>query len=163
VQAVAQQKPKVDIRLIAPFMESVKTVFRTMANVETKLLTPHLKTGTREYNVFGIIGFSGELTGSVTLSFTRDSAENIVESFTGGRLDSTTSHFADAIGELANMVAGSAKSAMGFVASITVPSVVIGEHCQIATPSDIPCVVIPCETAMGKFAVEVCIKQKKIV
>jgi chemotaxis protein CheX len=142
-------------------MESVRTVFRTMVNVETVLSTPFVKTERTECNVFGIIGFSGELTGAVTLSFQLPAAEKLVEAFTGGAIPPDSPHFADAIGELANMVAGSAKSAMGFTASITVPSVVIGDHCQVATPSGMPCVVIPCTTPLGSFAVEVCIKQKQ--
>ena len=158
---LTEPRPKVDVKLIAPFMESVRTVFRTMVNVETTLLTPFIKTTRTDCNVFGIIGFSGELTGAVTLGFKLPAAEKLVESFTGGRIEPDSPHFADAIGELANMVAGSAKSALGFTASITVPSVVIGDHCQVATPSGMPCVVIPCSTPLGDFAVEVCIKQKQ--
>jgi chemotaxis protein CheX len=71
-----------------------------------------------------------------------------------------TSDFADAIGEIANMVAGSAKKDLGVLANITVPSVVIGPSHTLAGLSGIPCVVIPVTTPVGKFAVEVSIKQQ---
>ena len=76
-------------------------------------------------------------------------------------MEQESPQFADAVGELANMIAGSAKSKLGFNANISVPSVVMGDHCHIATLSDMPCIVIPCTSALGDFAVEVCIKPKK--
>jgi CheY-specific phosphatase CheX len=53
------------------------------------------------------------------------------------------------------MIAGSAKKDLGAVASITVPSVIIGAGHVIARLSDVPCIVIPCGTPVGEFAVEV--------
>jgi CheY-specific phosphatase CheX len=57
------------------------------------------------------------------------------------------------------MIAGGAKKHLGNAASITVPSVIIGSGHQIARLSDVPCVVIPCTSPVGDFAVEVNIKQ----
>jgi len=114
----------------------------------------------RQYNVFGIIGFSGALTGNVTVSFTHAAARKLVEAFTGSAIEEESPHFADAIGELANMIAGSAKSKLDLDAKISIPSVVIGDHCHVAAMSGIRCLVIPCTSALGEFAVEVCIKQK---
>jgi CheY-specific phosphatase CheX len=57
------------------------------------------------------------------------------------------------------MIAGGAKKAFGVMANITVPNVIIGAGHMIARLSDVPCVVIPCTTAVGNFAVEVNIKQ----
>ncbi len=76
-------------------------------------------------------------------------------------LEFGTPDFADAVGELANMIAGGAKRHLGNLASITVPSVVIGSGHVIARLTDVPCIVIPCQTDAGSFAVEVSIKQIK--
>jgi chemotaxis protein CheX len=62
------------------------------------------------------------------------------------------------VGELANMIAGGAKKDLGCVASISCPSVVIGPGHTIARLSDVPCIVIPCKTPVGDFAVEINIK-----
>jgi chemotaxis protein CheX len=156
-------RPTLDVKLIAPFVESVRTVLRTMVNVETTVQKPYLKTSAGQYNVFGIIGFSGDLTGNVTVSFTRSSAAKLVEAFTGSSIEPDSPHFADAIGELANMIAGSAKSKLGLDARITVPSVVMGDSCHMATLTGMPCVVIPCTSALGDFAIEVAIKQNKSI
>jgi chemotaxis protein CheX len=74
-------------------------------------------------------------------------------------LEPGTADFTDAVGELANMIAGGAKKHLGNAASITVPSVIIGKGHQIARLSDVPCLVIPCTTAAGDFAVEINIKK----
>ena len=161
MSTVATPPNRIDVKLVAPFVESVRSVFKTMAQVETQILKPYLKTTNNKYNVFGIIGFSGDLTGAVTVSFTRTAGEKLVEAFTGCKIEIESPQFADAIGELANMIAGSAKSKLGLNANITVPSVIIGDHCHTATLSDVPCIVIPCTSALGEFAVEVCIKQNK--
>ena len=58
------------------------------------------------------------------------------------------------------MIAGCAKSKLNVEAKIGMPSIVIGENCHVAAMSDMPCLVIPCTSAAGEFAVEVCIKQK---
>lgn len=146
-------------KLIVPFVNSVRNVFATMVKVETVVERPMLKQHPAiSYDISGIIGFSGEIVGSVVVSFTRQAGEALVEAFAGVRLEMGTPDFADAIGELANMIAGSAKKDLGAAASITVPNVVIGTGHQIARLSDVPCLVIPCRTSAGNFAVEVNIK-----
>lgn len=151
--------PVINPKLIVPFVNSVRNVFSTMVKVETVIERPQFKEnpGT-SYDISGIIGFSGEIVGSVVVSFTRRAGEALVEAFAGAKLEMGTPDFADAIGELANMIAGSAKKDLGAAASITVPNVVIGAAHQIARLSDVPCLVIPCKTAVGDFAVEVAIK-----
>jgi chemotaxis protein CheX len=146
-------------KLIVPFVNSVRNVFATMVRVEAVVERPMLKQHpASSYDISGIIGFSGEIVGSVVVSFTRQAGEALVEAFAGVRLAMGTPDFADAIGELANMIAGSAKKDLGATANITVPNVVIGAGHQIARLSDVPCLVIPCRTSVGNFAVEVNVK-----
>lgn len=147
-------------RMIVPFVNSVRAVFSTMVGVGTTVERPHLKNQPEtSYDVSGIIGFSGEIVGSVVVSFQSACALKLVESFAGMRLEMNTADFADAIGELANMIAGAAKKDLGAASSITVPNVIIGANHMIARLSDVPCVVIPVTTPVGSFAVEVNIKQ----
>ena len=162
MSSATSQHPRLDVGLIAPFVDAIRAVFKKMVQVETTVLTPHLKDANDHYNIFGIIGFSGDLRGTVTVCFTTEAADKLVEAFTEEVLAHDSPHYADAIGELANMIAGAAKSKIGFDASITVPSVIIGERCHIASLTDVPCVVIPCTSPMGDFAVEVCIKQRNL-
>jgi chemotaxis protein CheX len=160
MDTATQAQPVIDAKLIVPFVNSVRSVFSTMVGVATTVLRPHLKTNPLpSYDVSSIIGFSGTVVGMVVVSFQKQAAEKLATVFAGEPIDSSSPDFADALGELANMIAGSAKKHLGTGASITVPSVVIGAGHTLARLSDVPCVVIPCQTPVGDFAVEVSIKQ----
>lgn len=147
-------------KLVIPFVNSVRAVFSTMVGVQTTVNRPLFKTEPApSYDVSGIIGFSGEIIGSVVVSFQKNAASKLVQAFAGAEMPFESADFADAIGELANMIAGGAKKDLGANASISTPNVVIGSGHHIARLSGVPCLVIPCTTPVGDFAVEVCIKQ----
>jgi chemotaxis protein CheX len=153
-------KPTIDVKLIVPFVNSVRSVFATMVKVGTEVERPRLKMQPApSYDVSSIIGFSGQIVGSVVVSFQREAAEALASAFACTPLTLTDADFPDAIGELANMIAGGAKTQLGSLANITVPNVVIGSGHVIARLSGVPCIEIPCKTPVGNFAVEVNIKQ----
>jgi chemotaxis protein CheX len=153
------KKSAIDPKLIVPFVNSVRSVLATMAGFETTVQRPRVKTSPApDYDYSGIIGFSGTIVGTVVVSFHRETAIKLVAAFAGGHVEPDTSDFADAVGELANMIAGAAKKDLGGAANITVPSVVMGKGHTISRPSDIPCLMVPCITSAGEFAIEVSIK-----
>ncbi len=160
-QAVeTQPTATINPKLIVPFVNSVRNVFTTMVGVPTTVERPTLKSGPAvSYDVSAIIGFSGQVIGSVVVSFQMAAALSLVKSFAGVELAADSPDFADAVGELANMIAGNAKKDLGAVASITCPSVVLGASHVIARLRGVPCLVIPCKTPVGDFAVEVNMKQ----
>src|SRR3954470_15012627 len=101
-------------KLIVPSVNSARTVFSTMCGITTTVQRPHVKgTPSTSYDVSGLIGFSGEVIGSVVVSFQRAAAIKIVSAFTGTEMDPESPDFADAVGELTNMIAGSAKKDLG--------------------------------------------------
>lgn len=156
----SQPEVSIDPRLIAPVVQSIRNVFSTMVKLEVNILRPRLKTTpVPTYDVSGIIGLSGDLIGSIVLSFKMDSAVKIASTFAGTTLDPNGPDFPDAVGELANMIAGGAKRAYGGLADITVPNVIVGQGHAVARLRDVPCIVVPCQTALGEFAVEISIKQ----
>lgn len=151
---------KTDTTLLEPFSSAVVNVMQMMAGFEATVGQPQVKSGSNRYSVYGIIGFSGGIIGTVSVSLTRIAAEKLVDRLTGTLIDSNSSEFADAIGEVANMIAGSAKASLGTDSSITVPTVVISDRgCQYRPLTGVACMVIPCSGAIGEFAVEVCIKR----
>lgn len=156
VQTIKQINPS----LIKAFMQSVQNVLSTMVGVDCRIGKPTLKHEPKpSYDVSGIVGFSGEVVGSVVISFVADTATRIVESFTCEKMPIESPDFADAVGELSNMIAGNAKKDFGLNASISIPNVIIGHDHTIARLSDVPCVIVPCETDLGRFSVEINIKQ----
>jgi len=146
-----------DVRFINPFISAVRNVFNTMVQTDVSVGKPSLKTGDMESaDVSGVIGLSGDVTGAVVLSFPKLVACKLASAFAGMELDTGHEDFADAIGELANMVAGNAKKDFaGLSVSISLPSVVVGAGHQISQSKTSPQLVIPCQTPLGPFDVEV--------
>lgn len=146
--------------LVMSFVKSVKNVLTTMVGLNPQLGKPQLSSQPHpRYDVSGIVGFSGQVVGSVVVSFSKETAINVVETFVGDRIEVDDDDFADAVGELCNMIAGNAKKEFGLDASIGIPSVVIGPGHTVARMRDVPCVLIPCTCEAGEFAVEVNIKE----
>lgn len=150
-----------DQSYVIPFIKSVQNVFETMLQLPVQIGAPTLKQQNEpSYDVSGIIGMSGDVEGSVVLSFPTATAERVVSLFTGTELSHTHEDFADAIGELVNMVSGGAKAQFqGKHVSISCPSVVIGTAHQVYGRKDVIAICIPCSSDCGEFNVEVSIKQ----
>ncbi len=98
----------------------------------------------------------------MVLSFTQDVAVKAASTFAGAAVEMHSEDFADAIGELANMVAGGAKSEFhGLNVNISLPSVVIGEGHEVSRSGVYPRLVIPCTCPFGTFVVGVSMKVQK--
>jgi chemotaxis protein CheX len=149
-----------DAGLIAPFVSSIQHVFSTMFQLPVEVGTPSIKEGSKcSHDVSGIIGMSGEFTGTVVLSMPSQTAVSIVALFAGETYDPESADFADAVGEIINMVCGNAKASFQRKnISISCPSVVVGKNHRVASQSDIPCVLIPCTTDCGELVLEVAIR-----
>ena len=150
-----------DQSYIIPFIKSVQNVYETMLQLPVQMGQPELKQpGDNGHDISAIIGMSGDVEGSVVLSFPTETAERIVAIFTGMELETTHEDFADAVGELVNMVSGGAKAQFaGKEVTISCPSVVIGQSHQVYGRKDVVAICIPCECDCGVFDVEVSIRQ----
>ena len=64
----------------------------------------------------------------------------------------------DAIGEVANMIAGNAKTDFpGENNAISVPTVVVGKH-KLSYPKGIPIISIPCKAGKGEITIDIALK-----
>ena len=152
-----------DPKFVTAFIKSISNVFSTMLQLPVEVGEPTIKTGDEHpYDVSGIIGMSGEVVGSVVLSFPRDTAERIVAIFTGEQMSIDSDDFPDAIGELVNMVAGGAKGMFGgHEVNISCPSVIVGKDHAVSRLKGVPCVLIPCSTDCGEVVIEIAIQDRK--
>lgn len=151
-----------DASYITPFVKSIQNVFSTMLQLPVTVNEPQIKQGSEPtHDVSGIIGMSGDVVGTIVLSFRDDAAQSIVTLFCGEKLELSSPDFADAVGELVNMVSGGAKAMFTDTkdVSISCPSVIVGKDHGVALPSDVPCVMIPCSTDCGEFVIEVAIRE----
>ena len=150
-----------DPSYVTAFVEATKKVFQTMLELEVTFgdpvpsKLPHLAN-----DVSAIIRMTGGVSGIVVLSCPVASAEKIVNSFVGASVDRKSDDFSDAVGELVNMISGSAK--VNFAdkqVSLSRPSVIMGEGNTVQQPSGSLCVSIPCRSSYGDFAVDVSLKR----
>ncbi len=152
-----------DPAFITPFITSIQNVFSTMLQLPVTIGEPTIKESpATTFDVSGIIGMSGEVSGSIALSFPKATAERIVSLFTGSTMTADNPDFADAIGELTNMISGNAKGMFTGKkkVSISCPSVIIGQNHVVARPKDLPCIVIPCKTDCGDLTMEIAIQER---
>ncbi len=150
---------KLNVEWINPFIEATEEIIDTVAMIQVKRGNLALKKdSTVAYDVSGIIGITGEATGSIALSFPKKSALAVVSNFTGEDVIGIDNDTTDAIGELTNMIAGRAKkifSEKNIKLKISVPNVVVGKNHSISTPKNAPSIVIPFESDAGEFAIQV--------
>ncbi|RME37478.1 MAG: chemotaxis protein CheX [Planctomycetota bacterium] len=146
-----------DVRYINPFVRSICNTFETMCHLKVGIGKPQLKTSDDPASdVSGVIGFSGDAAGSVVLHFDFDVASKIATAFAGTEITKDHPDFADAIGELANMIAGGAKAQFeGLSIGISLPNVIIGPNHNVSASKSSPRIVLPCRTEAGEFFVEV--------
>ncbi len=146
-----------DVRYINPFIDSVKHVFATALETEIFISDPFVRTDTELLaDVSAVINLSGDAVGSVTLCLPVRSAVQFASKFAGMEISKDSEDFADAVGELANMVAGGAKAKLdGLSCNISLPHVVIGKDHILPGSKAMPKLVLPCDSALGRFWVEV--------
>lgn len=151
-----------DVKFINPFLNGALEVIRTMAFMEAVAAKPYLKKDdTARGDVSGIIGITGDATGSLAISFSEDCICGIVGSMLGETCSETTKEVLDAAGELTNMISGVARTnleKMGLQVYAAIPSVVFGKNHTLRHILNSPSIVIPFSTDKGNFFVDVCIR-----
>ncbi len=148
-----------NVRFINPFIESTIRVLKTMLKVDATIGKPTLAKEALAHDVSAIIGLSGDVVGNVVLCLPTPVATQLVGRFAGTEFPPDREEFADAIGELVNMIAGAAKAQFeGMSVSISCPSVVVGSRHTVTRPSDVIGIHIPCKVWCGDFILEITMK-----
>lgn len=91
-----------------------------------------------EHEVNVIVGFTGGIQGQMLFGMSRREAVAMASVLLMEDLPAWGDMTASGMAEIANIVAGGCATALhqqGFVANITVPSVIAGEHVQITWPN----------------------------
>ena len=82
-------------------------------------------------------------------------ATTLASELLGDTIDTLDEDCIDAVGEIANMIAGNAKTDFpGGANAISVPRVVIGRD-KVVYPAATPIISIPCETDEGPLQIDV--------
>ncbi len=136
---------------INPFLRSVVDTFDKVLNCKVKRGEITLaRQGGRDYPVSGVIGLTGKAVGTVVINLSEDVAIKAAATMLMTEIDELNAEVVDAVGELANMVAGQAKADLAeYDMSVSLPNVITGEGHDIRFPSNTQPITVPFETDFG--------------
>lgn len=147
---------------INPFIVATIETFKSMIKIDAKpgpISLTRIKSF--QFDISGIIGLSGGAKGTVSLTFPKITALKIVSAFVGEKIVTMDAGVIDAIGELANIVAGAAKSGLtNYNINISLPTVVTGENHDLSGSKDVTPIFVPFETVLGSFSLVVSFKSE---
>jgi chemotaxis protein CheX len=142
---------------INPFLSSLSHTFRTMLNCEIHRGQLQLKNPlSLKFPISGVIGLSGKAVGTVVINLSESVAMKAASAMLMMDIEEINEDVVDAVGEIANMVAGAAKAELAeYELSISLPSVVTGSQHDIRFPSNVTPICVPFETDFGPLMLEV--------
>jgi len=135
----------------------------TMSAIKPTKHKPYTKSNNlTEGDVTGLVGFaSDKLSGTVALSFPKDTAFKIYETMIGTPVNEINTEVQDIVGELTNIVAGGAKtklSAMGLSYDIAIPIVIAENKHTINHKFDKSVVIVPFNIGNKSFTSKLSIR-----
>lgn len=153
----APSNSELTVDYINPVIFATCTVFETMLDctpIRTELILKE-KMEPR-FEVSAVIGVTGKASGTIVLSLARCTALEVLNRMIGIEAEEINTEVCDAVGELTNMIAGTAKAQLEqFELSISIPNIVSGNDHYIHYPSNMRPICIVFDSEIGPFAVEV--------
>jgi len=142
---------------INPFLSSLVNTFSTMLNCEARRGEITLAdSGKQHFPISGVIGLSGRAAGMVIINLSEEVALKAASAMLMVEITEVDDDVLDAVGELANMVAGQAKAELEqYDLSVSLPTVITGENHDVRFPSDAQPISVPFETDFGPLRLEV--------
>ncbi|MBL7671180.1 MAG: chemotaxis protein CheX [Bdellovibrionaceae bacterium] len=126
------QNPLLDKKLINAFIDGVKMTLSTMAQTNTVCGKPFIETDFKlRGDIAGMVGMvAPPMKGTLIISFPKESIFLIIKNMIGEEHTEITTDVSDAVGELTNMIYGSAKTSlnqMGYNFEMAIPTIVRGD------------------------------------
>lgn len=144
-------------------VEATQEIFESMLMLQVEAENPlPEKNSTYHCSVSGMIGLAGLYQGMLAIHSPDDVARSITSNFLGMDVDEVNEDVTDAIGELANMIAGSVKLAFsesGKDITLSIPSAIHGSEYTLQCMADTHWMVIPFVLPEGKFLLELQLKE----
>ena len=126
---------------IQPFIKVCENVFHDFC--QTEVVPGRVFFITKDeyesnWDISGIIGLSGEVSGAVAISMKDKTAFSVTKTLTGKEHTSFDADVTDAVGEIVNIIAGNVKKHFEeeLRIKISLPSIVKGKAHEIIWPSE---------------------------
>lgn len=163
--ATDEEQKVLDVNFVNPFLDATMHVLKTQSSTEAIPGQIFKKEPQEKFpgDISGVIGLVSDVfTGSVVISFPKETFLGIMSRMLGEEFTEITQDIEDGAGELTNIIFGQAKITLnerGYGINTAIPSVITGKNHSISQVSKGPRLVIPFETDVGAFFVEICISK----
>lgn len=146
---------------VNPFINGLLNVMETMAQTKLTPGKPKRKqSDIAKGDVSGLIGMVGpNVKGSMSITFDENLALTIMERMLGERPDTLNAEVSDMVGEITNMICGSAKRDLderGYEFGMATPIVVSGKNHTISHQVDGAKIILPFMCDDGQAHLEIC-------
>ena len=142
-------------------IKSIKDILKTMAGLDAEVGKPFVNKDHSIVagDVSAVVGITGAMNGTLSLTFPRASAIILVKSMLGDDIQDIEQDMRDAVGELTNMASGQARAGLateGLTLQGSTPSIITDSSPSIQHRTAGPNVTIPFKIAANEFTVEFC-------
>ncbi len=142
--------------LTQKIVDVTKEIFETMLMREVtpgQPVTAHVSNF--KHSLSALIGFAGFRQGALAIHLPDNVATGLTSDFLGMEVTEINEDVEDAMGELANMIAGSLKSSIanGGQVELSLPSVVYGKEYTMTVVAQARWLVVPFTVSRGRFLV----------
>ena len=149
-----------DVSLVNPFIDATIYVLSSIAFTNAHVGEPYVKKNNiAKGDISGIVGLSGEASGSISVTFSKTCILKIVSKMFGEKVTKIDDDVKDAVGEILNIVSGNGRQklqAMGKTMKGSIPTIVTGKDHTITHITTASVIAIPFFTENGDFTFEVC-------
>lgn len=156
----------VDVEFVNPFIAAARSVLETQAQITLTAGKAVVKKPDEKLpmEIAGVIALScKEFTGSINLCFRADTFLKIYEGLTGEKHTVINTEIEDAAAELLNIIFGQAKTVLndqkGYTLDRALPTVLSGDRLSLYHSSRNPVIVIPFDSPVGPFHLEIVIEK----
>ena len=151
-----------EVKFINPFIYGTLDVMQKMAFIKPVPGKPFAKADDiARGEISGIIGMTGDATGSLAMSFSEACIIGICEKMLGEKHTEINRAVLDTVGELTNMISGASRKLMekdDLKVFAAIPTIVFGRAHTVRHVIKGPSIVIPFSTECGDFVIDVCLK-----
>lgn len=138
--------------------DATQEIFQSMLMAEARPSTPlQSRSNVFTDSVSGLVGLAGNYRGMLAIHVPNAVAMSITSKFLFMDVEEINDDVKDAIGELANMLAGSVKSMLtetGSGLKLAIPSAISGTEYEVECLTDGEGVIVPFSIDEGDFLVE---------
>ncbi len=164
---IPSRKPiEKEMEYLTPFIDNTIKVLETMAGARATFREVYFTNELRIFgDISGIIGVSGDSEGTLAITMYWTLARRVIARMMKVQQEQINAEYIhDGVGELINMIGGSAKRTFKgtpFHFNLSLPTVVVGSGHQLGHPENSSIAVLIFDLEDHAFVLQVCLKPRK--